>query len=142
MPEAQLWVLQTSITIEASPQTVWAILEDFDRYPEWNSIVPEIRGLAVVGETLSARLALENTPPHDFSPVLTAVTGARELRWKTVMAGEEELVAEHYFLLSPTVDGGTCLEHCESFAGSIAEAIWPHMDTVGRSSLERMNRAL
>ena len=142
MRQSQLWVLQTSITIQASPQTVWAVLEDFDSYPEWNSILPEIRGLAVVGETLAARLALENTPPHDFSPLLTTVIAARELRWKTVTAGDESLVAEHYFLLSATEDGGTSVEHCESFAGSIAEAVWPHMDTVGRSSYERMNREL
>jgi S-(hydroxymethyl)glutathione synthase len=134
--------LKTEIAIEASPQTVWSILDDLDRYAEWNALLPRIAGRTTVGETLDAAIAYTGQASIDFRPKLLRIVGARELRWVSEIPGDPPSRAEHFFILTPTADGGTRLENTEIFEGPIADAIWPMMDGVGRRDFEKMNRDL
>ncbi len=43
--------LHTEIQIEADPAEVWAVLTDFDRYPDWNPFLVDVRGDAEPGAT-------------------------------------------------------------------------------------------
>jgi hypothetical protein len=95
--------------MDAAPQTVWSILDDIARYPEWNSLVRELHGLTIMGETVTGRMVLQNTPEIQLEPVLTRIVGGRELRWITTVPGEKGFTAEHYFILTPTANGGTHL---------------------------------
>ena len=45
-------VLETEIHITASPERVWSVLMDFDRYPDWNPFIRRARGRVEVGEKL------------------------------------------------------------------------------------------
>lgn len=118
-------VVKTGIKIDATPHTVWSILDDLDRYPEWNPLVPEFSGRTIVGEQLNGTIVLQGIGPIPLNPTLLRIVGARELRWITVVPGENGISGEHYFILSPTTDGGTHLVHNEVFEGPIVEAMWP-----------------
>ncbi|MBY0401106.1 GFA family protein, partial [Myxococcota bacterium] len=78
----------------------------------------------------------------DFRPKILRIVGARELRWVSEIPGDPPSRAEHYLILTPTVDGGTHFENTELFEGPIAEAVWPMMEGVGRRDFEQMNRDL
>jgi S-(hydroxymethyl)glutathione synthase len=135
-------ILETEITIDAPPQTVWSILDDLLHYSEWNPLVPELRGLTVVDQTLTGRMLLPNTPEIPLAPLLTRIVAARELRWITIVPGDQGFSAEHYFILTPTADGGTHLTHNEVFDGPGSEGLWGLFDTAGRTAYNQFNAAL
>jgi uncharacterized protein YndB with AHSA1/START domain len=48
--------LRAEIEIDAESGRVWAVLMDFDAYPEWNPFITSIQGERTVGAKLRARL--------------------------------------------------------------------------------------
>ena len=48
--------IRTDIAIDAPPETIWQILTDFSRYPEWNPFIPAAEGAAREGETITVRI--------------------------------------------------------------------------------------
>ena len=115
-------VTESTIEIAASPQTVWSIIDDIDRYPEWNPIVPRIAGRTTVGEALSGELVIPDMPTPPLTPTVTRIVAGREFRWKSVIPGDQGFSAEHIFILEPQ-ESGTKLIHREVFDGPAA----PHL---------------
>jgi uncharacterized protein YndB with AHSA1/START domain len=74
-------LLETEIEINASPQTVWSVLDDIGRYPEWNPTVPKISGKTTVDSVVELLLVQPNTPDLVLEPTIVRIVGARELRW-------------------------------------------------------------
>ncbi|NSY39357.1 SRPBCC family protein [Leisingera sp. ANG59] len=134
--------LDTDITIEAPAHTVWAILDDIARYPEWNPLVPELGGRTTVDQQVEGVLTREGMPTVPLKPTLTAIVGARELRWLSERPTPGEFRAEHYFVLDKTNDDITNLTHNEDFAGTFLEQVWEPINTLGRAAYEKMNEAL
>jgi S-(hydroxymethyl)glutathione synthase len=135
-------ILETETTIDAPPQTVWSVLDDLVSYSEWNPLVPELHGLTVVGRILTGRMLLPDSPEIPLSPRLTRIIAARELRWLTVIPGDQGFTAEHYFILTPMADGGTHLQHNEIFDGPGSKGLWGLFDTTGRAAYNQFNAAL
>lgn len=135
-------IVRTEITIDAPPQTVWSILDDLRRYPEWNRVLARIAGRTTVGRALDGEISFSDGSSFQFAPVISCIVGARELRWYSEVPGEPVTRAEHFFILTPTANGGTHLLHCESFDGPMADMIWPLMERAGRPDYEAMNVAL
>jgi S-(hydroxymethyl)glutathione synthase len=133
--------VETEIEIHASPQTVWSIMDDLERYPEWNPLVPEFSGRTTVGQQLTGKIVLHNVPAFPLTSTLLRVVGARELRWITV-AEEQGVSGEHYFVLTPTTTGGTHFLHNEEFEGPAVPAMWPGIEAVTRPVYTAMNEAL
>jgi uncharacterized protein YndB with AHSA1/START domain len=42
--------LRTEIEIQASPEKVWQVLTDLDKYPEWNPFIHHAVGTAKMGK--------------------------------------------------------------------------------------------
>lgn len=74
--------IQTEIIIDATPETVWQILSDWQSYPQWNPFVVEISGEQVVGQTIEVQLKPGNSSPMKMTPVLLAFEPNREFRWR------------------------------------------------------------
>jgi S-(hydroxymethyl)glutathione synthase len=134
--------LKTEITINASPQTVWSIMDNLNAYPEWNQLVPELQGRTTVDSVVNGKLVQPNMPVIPLAPTITRIVGARELRWISVVPGDEGFSAEHYFILTPTKDGGTHLIHNEDFDGPGVEMMWEGIDSNSRAAYNQMNEAL
>jgi hypothetical protein len=110
----------TAIEIKAPPERVWAILTDTKRYAEWN---PEIAGL---NGQLKPGSVIENRQGYGdeqqvFWPTVLVASPNRELRWAGRIWVPRLLDVEHYFLLSPGVEGGTRFTQGEDFLGV---ALW------------------
>jgi hypothetical protein len=133
--------LSTSIDIEAPPETVWAVLTDFDRYPEWNPF------MRVVGRPNDgARLVVDVTPPGQrgfrFRPTVTRVERGHELRWVGRLFVPGLYDGEHRFTLEATDDGRTRLTHAESFGGVFVRVVNRVVGAATERGFHEMNAAL
>jgi S-(hydroxymethyl)glutathione synthase len=134
--------LETSIVIDAPAQTVWAILDELTNYPEWNPMLPDLRGRTTVGSQLTSTFVRPNTPTMTISPRITRIVAGRELRWLTQAPDPTLFSAEHIFRLSPQRSGRTVFHNDEVFEGSLVEERWPGLDTNTRLAYEDVNRRL
>jgi hypothetical protein len=68
-----------STTIEASPETIWKILTDAPRYPEWDPLADRIEGRIAPGETVKAYTKL--SPGRAFPAKVTGFEPGRKMVW-------------------------------------------------------------
>lgn len=81
--------IKTSIRIGASPQTVWSIMDDLSRYPEWNELTPDLAGRTTVGSVVRGTLVKPGSPRIPIAPTINAIVAAREFRWVTEVPGDQ-----------------------------------------------------
>ncbi|GAA1934728.1 SRPBCC family protein [Streptomyces sodiiphilus] len=77
---------RSSITIEASPEQVMAVISDFGRYPEWTEEVKEAEVLSTDdrGRAEEVRLLLDAGAIKDEHTLAYRWTGPREVHWSLV----------------------------------------------------------
>jgi S-(hydroxymethyl)glutathione synthase len=131
--------IKTSIRIDASPQTVWSVMDNLQQYPEWNKLTSVLSGRTTVGSVVRGTMTRPGVPAVPIGPTINVLVGAREFRWLTDVPGFR---AEHYFLLRPTQDGGTELTHAEDFDGSALAERWAGIEASSPPAFDQMNRDL
>lgn len=128
----------TDIEIDATPDQVWAVLADPERYPQWNPFIVSMEGELAEGRVLSNTLRSGSGGDMRFQPTILKVEPGRELRWLGRLYLPRILDGEHYFILEER-DGGTRLIHGENFRGVL---LWFIDANQFRADFERMNQAL
>lgn len=70
-------------TIEASPETIWAVLTDAASYPEWDPSVERIEGRIASGEKVTAYTKL--APGRAFPATVSEFVPGRRMAWSSGM---------------------------------------------------------
>ena len=133
--------LETNILIKAEPQTVWQILMDFEKHPEWNPFF-HTKGEAKVGAYLHNTMHLEGQKPQVFKPKVLKVEEAKEFRWKGKLLMSGLFDGEHYFKLEQVQPGQTKLIHGENFSGILVGLLWSMIGEATEQGFRQMNEAL
>lgn len=133
--------ISTSIDIAAGPQAVWGVLSDFAAYGEWNPFMDRIEGRPEVGAVLAVHLSSGGGRGMTFKPTVLAATPGQELRWLGKLAFGGLFDGEHFFVLTPTADGGTHLVHGERFSGVLVSLLRGTQKNT-HVGFEAFNRAL
>lgn len=126
--------------IDAPPAVVWEVLMDFERYPEWNPLIPEIDGTPAVGERLRVRLEFPDSRPLTFRPEVVAFEPERRLVWVGRLLLPYVLDGYHEFHLEPVGDERTRLLHRETFRGALVAIVLD--EEAVETGFREMNRAL
>ena len=103
--------LPTTITIDATPEDVWAVLTDFANYSEWSNFA-SIDGVAVEGTKLGMKM-----PGMWFRSTVTIATANSTLQWSARFISDKIFLGQHTFTLEATPDGRTNFSNSELFAG-------------------------
>jgi hypothetical protein len=124
-------------TIEAPPETIWAILTDAPAYAEWDSGVERVEGRIAPGEKI--KVVSEANPGRAFPVKVTAFEPARAMTWSGGMPlGLFKGVRT--FALTP--DGAaTRFTMREEYSGPMLGLIWRSMPDLG-PSFEQFARGL
>ena len=134
--------LTTVIEIESSPDVVWAILMDFDAYPEWNPFVRKITGSPSEGGHLSVRLQNPGGRAMTFTPVVTEADPDRRFSWLGKMGFKGVFDGHHHFDISGVDNATIRFTQSEDFSGALVPALWSMVESKTRAGFESMNTAL
>ncbi len=92
--------ITTSIRINSDLETVWQVLTDFKKYPEWNPFIKSIEGEVAVGQKIEAKLA-----GMTFKPEVLVYEVNKELKWLGHLWVKGLFDGEHRFLLTENQNG-------------------------------------
>jgi hypothetical protein len=133
--------IHTEIGIGAPAPTVWEVLGDTPRWPEWTSIMT-VSGRFAIGERLIVRIKLPGQPPMTFKPTVTKFEPDRELRWLGHLGVAGIFDGEHGFRIVPEDVGRCRLEQFETFGGVLSAPLFWVARKATVEGFEAMNRGL
>ena len=73
--------IQTAVTVEASRETVWGILTDFESYARWNPLMTAAEGDARLGAHIDLDIHPPDSDVQELSPEITILRPNRKLAW-------------------------------------------------------------
>ena len=114
--------LQTEISIDATPETVWAVLTDLDRYPDWNPFVVSSEGAVEVGAKLANRMVAPGGRTMTIKPTVTAVEEGRVYEWLGHLLVPGIFDGRHRFEIAP-IAAGTRFKQMEFFTGVLVRPL-------------------
>ncbi|HEX2615357.1 MAG TPA: SRPBCC domain-containing protein [Nitrososphaera sp.] len=134
--------LRTEIEINSSPERVWKILTDFDKYEQWNPFIHKIIGQPKEGARIEIHIETPGGKNRKYGPTLTKVDEGRELRWLGKSSLPGFLNGEHIFAIEQLEPQRVRFVQREVFDGLLTSLFGKSLDTDVRQGLEEMNRAL
>jgi hypothetical protein len=112
-----LTLLTSEIVIAALSEVVWAVLVDFDSYPDWNPVEIEARGRPVVGATFEHTGKLPGREARQFRAKIIEATPGRALAWEGHIAIPGLFDVHHRFEIDQLDDDQCRLRQFEHFSG-------------------------
>lgn len=134
--------LITEITINATPVKVWAVLTDFENYPNWNPFVKSLTGEVAVGKQITVLIDPPGGNAMTFKPIILAFTPNKELRWLGKLLIKGLFDGEHKFELIANNDGTTRFIHSEQFSGLLIPLFSKMLDTVTKNGFNLLNEVI
>lgn len=109
--------IKTEILINETPEKVWAILADFDNYPNWNPFIKLIKGELKVSNKIKVSIQPPNSKAMTFKPRVLAFEANKEFRWRGHLLFTGLFDGEHKFELIDNGNGTTTFKQSEKFKG-------------------------
>lgn len=134
--------ISTEITIAASPEKIWEILTDFNKYPNWNPFIKSIQGEAKVGQKITARIEPPDASGMTFKPTVLCFDTAKEFRWLGHLLFPGLFDGEHKFELIDNNNGTTTFIQSEKFKGILVPLFKKMLEVNSRNGFILMNEKL
>jgi uncharacterized protein YndB with AHSA1/START domain len=115
---------ETTTSIAAPPEAVWAVLTDAAARPSWDSGVTAVEGRIAEGEKITVRN--EVSPGRAFPVKVTALDAPRRM----VLSGGMPLGlfrGERTYTLTPADGGSSSFRMREEYTGPLLGMIWKSM---------------
>ncbi len=134
--------IEASIEIDASAETVWQVVADFARYPQWNPFIFEVSGEIREERRVAVALRLPSAGTWRFRPVILVSQAPSEIRWLGHTLFRGVLDGEHIFLIQPLSADKVRFVQREKFRGLLAPLVAPFFSAATQRGFEAMNSAL
>lgn len=133
--------LRTEIEIQASPEQVWQILTDLNKYPEWNPFIHHAQGEVKAGENVDITFRSGSKEMTLHCQVMDVNPG-KEFCWQYHVIHSSLFRGEHHFTIEPI--GSHCVRFIdrEVFNGWLVPLQAKDIDTNSRLGFEAMDKAL
>jgi uncharacterized protein YndB with AHSA1/START domain len=92
---------ETSISIDAAPERVWAVMTDVERWPEWTATVAEARRLDDGDFAVGSKTRLKQPRVPKLTWTVSAMEPGRSFEWRARAPGVST-VAGHRILQEGT----------------------------------------
>ncbi|MBI3517726.1 MAG: SRPBCC domain-containing protein [Bacteroidetes bacterium] len=134
--------ITTQILINAGPEKVWAILTNFEKYPDWNPFIKSIQGEIKVGSKITAFIEPPGGKGMTFKPTVLAFDGCKEFRWLGHLFFPGLFDGEHQFELINHHNGTTTFIQSEKFKGILVPLFKKMLDVQTMNGFRLMNEKL
>ena len=134
--------ITTEITIGAPAYSVWGVLTDFSRYPDWNPFILKVRG--AVQEKASVKYRFEFPPGFRMwaTAKVLSFKPEKELRWAAHFLTPALFNGDHYFVIEQVSENSVSFHHGEIFTGLLTPLALPLLRIYGRRVYQGLNNAL
>ena len=134
--------INTEIEINALSETVWNLLTNTSRFPEWNPFIRRLKGKLQPGQKLAVFIQPSGTRGMEFKPVVMKVEPNKELRWlgRLILPGLFD--GEHIFQIEPLSSGRVRFRQREIFSGIFVPLLKNSLETDTRRGFNEMNQTL
>ncbi|WP_294670200.1 SRPBCC domain-containing protein [uncultured Fluviicola sp.] len=134
--------IKTQIIIEATPDRVWEVLTDFEKYSGWNPFIKSIQGKVHTGEKIIVRLEPPGAKGMTFKPRVLAFDKNEQFRWIGHLFFPGLFDGEHRFELIDNGDGTTTFIQAEKFKGILVRMLSKMLDGSTLNGFKAMNEHL
>lgn len=129
--------IETTITIDAPIEVVWAEFANTAAYPDWNPLFQKLEGEWIVGQKLDAVI-----DGMGFKPKVLVSDLHQELTWRGRVLLPGLFDGTHSFVFTDNGNGTTTLVHKESFRGILVPLMKKKLEVDTKALFEQMNVAL
>ncbi|HEX6879168.1 MAG TPA: SRPBCC domain-containing protein [Terriglobales bacterium] len=133
--------LYTAIYINAAPTEVWSILTDFERYADWNPLLPSVQGDLRPGAPLRLQVRLPWLPLLRITTTIQQVESGISFEWAGKFLSDSVFVGLHRFVVSPNGNGQTQFEQSETYSGLFSHMVFLFLPIL-RYGFNQMNDSL
>ena len=134
--------VHSEIEINASPERVWQVLTDFERYNEWNPYIVQASATLAAGQDIRMTLKLSDEKEKSAKYMLTIVKPNQELRWQGFTYFGGLIDREHSFKIEKLEANQVRFVQREQFQGLLVPFIWKNTSISTQAGFEAMNKAL
>lgn len=131
--------IRTEIIIQSTPEKVWSILTDFEKYPIWNPFIKSLTGKVETGKKIKVMIAPPGGPGMTFKPTILKNVANKELAWLGSVLVKGLFDGEHRFELIDNGDGTVKFVQSEQFEGVF---VWMFNPQKTKDGFELMNQRL
>jgi hypothetical protein len=135
-------IMERTITVEATPWTLWKVLTEFSGYGSWNALYPEAEGTTRVGADIDAFVRLVSDKPMRTTLRVLAAEHSKELVWMARYALPGFLDMTHCFIIAPVDRYGSRFTHGIRVSGILTPLYAKALRNVAEPNLERMTQSL
>lgn len=134
--------INTEILINTTPDKVWAILTNFNQYPNWNPFIKSIKGDLQVGNKIVARIEPPDSKGMTFNPKIRTFEQYKKFSWIGHLFFPGLFDGEHKFELIDHKNGTTTFKHSERFTGILVPLFNKMLEINTKNGFEQMNYKL
>lgn len=134
--------IKTEILINTTPEKVWAILTDFENYPNWNPFIKSIKGEVNVGKVITVRIEPSEAKGMTFKPEILTFKTNKELSWLGHLFFAGIFDGENKFEIIDNGNGTTTFRQSEIFRGILVPLFKKQLDNNTKEGFEEMNKKL
>ena len=132
---------RNEIEIQSTPERVWEVLTDLDKYPEWNPLLRQAEGELAVGEKINLT-ANSGTNDMNFLCTVTEVEPKRLFSWKFHVMLPFLFRGEHFFQIEPVDEHRVRFIDREVFHGLLVPLQAKNLESNAKPAMIAMGEAL
>ena len=127
-----------SITVDASPDTVWGITIDVERWPEWSPNIERVKRLDAGRFDVGSKALIKQLGLPEATWQVSSMTSGKAFTWDTRVRGIT-MIGSH--LVEPVAGGTRSILGLE-LKGFVAWTLWPLLRRSIGSALDTENKGL
>ncbi len=116
---------EVSTPVDGTIDEAWAVITDFEAYPQWNRLVPFASGETMPGARVLLRVRGPGRRARSFRPTIVSVNPPRELVFQASVVHSSLIHMVHYFTFIDSAAAGVLLRQRWVATGVLVPVLWP-----------------